>query len=152
MSQSETFKSDSYPDGRTKQAFKDETDINKLLARGAMQDALSHIEKHGLTYGEFNNYDSLLDAHEKLQRGTDIFMDLPGEVRQEFHNSPAEFFAYVNDPANKDVLHQKIPQLAQPGTQMPAIRRTATSIESDPVVAANPDPDPAPPAPEPPPE
>ena len=77
-----------YSDGRTKQSFKDGTDINKLLYKAAKGDSISHLAKHGAVYGDFSDIDDLLTAHNRLERGKQIFMDLPGEVRAEFNNNP----------------------------------------------------------------
>lgn len=127
MSILETFKSDNYPDGRTKQAYKDQTDINKILAKAAKGQTISHLAKYEPVYGDFADIDDLLSAHDRLERGRQIFSELPSEVRKEFANNPAEFFRYVNDPANAGRLGEIIPGLAKPGTQMPVPVRSAAS-------------------------
>jgi len=106
-----------YTDGRTKQSFKDETDITKILARAQKAGTLSHLQKHEGTYGDFASFD-FLEANIQLTKGREIFDDLPSELRSEFNNSPAAFFDYVNDPANVDDLRRKLPGLALPGRQM----------------------------------
>ena len=53
-----------------------------------------------------------------LSRGREIFDELPVELRSEFNQSPAQFFDYVNDPANKDRLAELLPALAEPGRQL----------------------------------
>ncbi len=125
------YPSDLYEDGMTKQAFKDDTDINKILAKAAMGDTITHLAKHGAVYGDFTEIDDLLDAQQKLARGTAIFMDLPGEVRREFNQSPKEFFEFVNNPDHADRLPQLLPGLAKPGTQMGTTRRTAESVAAE---------------------
>ena len=134
MSQMPTFKSDSYTDGRTKQAFKDTTDINKLLAKAQKGEAISHLAKHGAMYGDFTDIDDLLTAQTRLKKGEEIFNKLPGEVRREFNQSPAEFFNFVNDPKNVDDLENLLPSLAQRGDQRVHPRRTPKTIEDDPQV------------------
>jgi hypothetical protein len=84
----------------------------------------------------------LLHAHERLEKGKEIFQALPGEVRREFGQSPAEFFNFVNNPENSERLAEVLPALAAPGTQMPSVRRSSANQE-------DPDPDPAPPGPAP---
>lgn len=106
----------SYPDGRTKQSFKDEADINKILSRAQRAGTLSHLQKYEGVYADFSDFD-YLDAQLKLTRGREIFDDLPAELRNEFAQSPAAFFAYVNDPANVEKLNEKLPALALPGRQ-----------------------------------
>ncbi len=106
-----------YLDGRTKQSFKDETDIVKIMARADRLGTISHLQKFEGTYSDFSDYD-FHEQTNKLTQGREIFDALPAELRKEFGQSPAAFFAYVNDPANKDDLAKKLPDLAQPGKQM----------------------------------
>jgi len=129
-----------YSDGRTKQGFKDSTDINKLIAKAQRAGTISHLQKHGAFYGDFTDMPDLLEAQRRLQRGQEIFDELPSEVRREFNQSPAAFFKYVNDPANKDDLARILPALAKPGTQVPAVRRTAANQVAEGTPSLVPDP------------
>lgn len=138
MCKDELFYSDSYTDGRTKQTFKDETDINKLVAKAARGESLSHLEKHGEIYGDFTDISDLLHAHNRLQRGQEVFDALPSELRREFNNSIEGFFNFVNDPANSGRLNEVLPALAEPGRQMPVINRTPETIEVEAPAAAEP--------------
>lgn len=110
------LKKKGYPPTLTKQSFKDETDINKLLHRAQKSGSLSHLEKYEGVYGDFADFD-FFEAQLNLTKGREVFDALPSEIRNEFHQSPAEFFHYVNDPANADDLRKKLPALAQPGRQ-----------------------------------
>lgn len=124
MAMKELFRSDDYSDGRTKQAYKDDADISKILARAARGDAISHLAKYGATYGDFTDVDDLLSAHARLERGKKIFSELPGEIRREFANDVGRFFAYVNDPENAPRLGELLPGLTKPGNQLPQVVRT----------------------------
>lgn len=132
-----------YNDGRTKQSFKDETDINKILKRAQKTGTISHLNKHEKRYGDFANFD-FFDAQLQLAAGRTIFDELPSELRAEFNQNPADFFEYVNDPANVDRLGELLPALAAPGRQQ---------LEIKPIVADTPaEPEIPPEAPEAPPE
>ncbi len=121
-----------YKDGRIKQSFKDETDINKILHRAQKAGTLSHLQKHEGTYGDFADFD-FLEAQINLTKGREIFDELPSELRNEFKQSPAAFFDYVNDPANADVLREKLPGLAAPGRQNVDLSgKTPPGVESPP--------------------
>lgn len=126
-----------YTDGRTKQSFKDSTDVNKILARFARTGTLSHLQQWGGQYGDFAGFD-FQAAQNQIARANSMFHQLPAEVRREFSNEPARFFDFVNDPANAGRLHQLLPALAKPGTQLPNIRPTADNPPA-------PDPEPVPP-------
>ena len=104
-------------DGRTQNSFKDETDINKILAKAQKTGTVSHLAKHALSYGDFSDVPDLLEAQNRLVRGREIFAELPSEVRKEFGNDMFSFFEYVNDPANKESLEEKLPALAAPDSR-----------------------------------
>ena len=148
MSMSPLFRSDEYEDGRTKQSFKDSTDINMILARAARGETISHLNKYEAVYGDYTDIPDLLTANERLQKAQAIFDELPSELRREFKNSVSEFFAYVNDPANMDDLERKLPALAKPGQQLPEPRRTPERMAGleDPAPEGQPEPPPAAPA------
>ncbi len=131
-----------YTDGRTKQSYKDECDIQKIMARAEKAGTISHLTKFGGVYSDFSDFD-FQEQTQMLTRGREIFDELPGELRQEFGQSPAKFFEYVNDPANVDELRKKLPGLAAPGRQMVSTR-PATADEqavldgaSEPVASVN---------------
>jgi len=131
MSYLRTFVLD-YSDGRTKQSFKDSTNINKILAKAAKGNTISHLAKHGAVYGDFSDVDDLLTAQRRLKKAEQIFSELPAEIRREFQQSPSKFFNFVNDPANADDLARVLPGLAKPGNQMPEPIRRAPTEPSEP--------------------
>jgi len=107
-----------YDDGRTKQSFKDQTDIQKIMARFDKTGTISHLAKFEGVYADFSDFDFHKQSN-MLSRGREIFAELPAELRREFGQSPAAFFSYVNDPANAEELRKKLPGLAEPGRQIP---------------------------------
>ncbi len=112
----ETKQPTEYKDGRTKQSFKNDTDINKIMMRAEKTGTISHLTKYKGVYGDFADYDYFGNL-QKLTRGREIFDELPAEIRNEFAGSPAQFFDYVNDPVNKDRIEVLLPGLAAPGRQ-----------------------------------
>ena len=83
--------------GRTKQSFKDECDVNKILEKAQIAGGLSHLQRHGASYGDFTQAPKdLLEAKQLLDRGQAIFDELPAEIRREFKNNPQTFFEFVN--------------------------------------------------------
>ncbi len=122
-----------YDDGRTKQSFKDETNIQKIMARADRAGTISHLEKYEGVYADYSDFD-FHEQTERLTQGRMIFDDLPAEIRKEFGQSPQAFFNFVNDPENADDLVKKLPHLAKPGQQLKA---TATAdADTEAVVAA----------------
>ncbi len=135
-----------YDDGRTKQSFKDQTDINKILAKASRTRAISHLDKWGGQYGDFTGFD-MMEAQNNLAKAHRIFDELPGEIKREFQQNPSEFFKFASDPANAGRLTQLMPELAQPGDQLPTIVRTAaTEAPTEPTTTGpTPTPEPTPP-------
>lgn len=122
-----------YTDGRTKQSFRDECDINLIMQRAAQGGTISHLTKYEGIYADFSGYD-FFEHTQKLTQGREVFDDLPAEIRREFGQSPQAFFEYVNDPNNKDELLKKLPGLARPGTQL--IKTSAPDADEEAALAA----------------
>lgn len=136
-------------DDRTQHCHKDDTDINKILARAQVEGSVSHLAKHGAHYADYSDFD-FMEHQLKYNDGVNMFMELPSEVRREFNQSPGEFFAFVNDPANADRLRELLPAIAKPGTYFPDVSPATPpgSIANAPLEAdAPPAPSEAPPAP-----
>ncbi len=125
-----------YSDGRTQQCHKDECDIEKIMARFVVNGTISHVNKYQGVYADYSEYD-FAEQQKRLNEGIRVFDALPGEVRREFKQNPQAFFNFVNDPANKDDLLEKIPALAKPGTQLPPQRISQGANELAAVAAAS---------------
>lgn len=79
---------------KTKQSFKDECDINKLVDKYTKTGAISHVNKHAGSYG----YASAADFTESMQivaKGQTMFQELPSKIRTKFDNDPAKFLEFV---------------------------------------------------------
>lgn len=143
MSMMGTEQPKEYTDGRTKQSFKQDTDINYLLHKHARLGTISHLEKYQGQYGDFAAFD-FHEASNQIALATTMFEQLPAEVKNEFDHDPAAFFEFVNDPENKDDLAEKLPALAAPRRQLPPKRPSADNPPpADPVPAPAPSPEPS---------
>lgn len=116
MSMMGTKQPEKYEDGRTKQSFKDETDVNLIIAKHTRMGTLSHLEQWGGQYGDFSDFD-FQEAQEQMANAHSMFEQLPATVRAQFRNDPGKFLEFVNDPENADDLAQKLPELAKPGSK-----------------------------------
>ena len=109
-----------YDDGRTKQSFKDSTDINKMLKKAQRTGSIAHLVKYPEeVYGEFDGEFDLLTAHSKIAKANEIFSELGSEVRSEFDNDPLKFVAFANKPENVGRLAELLPAIAEPGSYFP---------------------------------
>ncbi len=114
-----------YNDGRTKQTFKAETDINTILKKFSAKGVISHLAKYKPEYGEFGGDYDYAQSLQKLDQGMGIFMALPAEVRREFDQDPGQFFTFVNDPKNVDRLNELLPELNERGDYFPDLKSTS---------------------------
>lgn len=85
--------------GRTKQSFKDECDINSIMAKYQKTGVLDFTRKNEPRYGdcvghEFNS------AMLVVAQGKTMFHELPSSIRAFFENDPARFLDFVDDPDN----------------------------------------------------
>ncbi len=126
-----------YDDGRTKQSFCDECNINMIMDRAAQGGTISHLNKYEPMYADYSDFD-FQEHTQRLAQGQTVFDDLPAETRREFGQSPQAFFDYVNDPANINDLAEKLPELAKPGTQLPRTALPNADLEAAEAVQAAP--------------
>lgn len=130
----------SFPDqGRTKQSFKDECDINLIMARYMKTGVLDFVTKHAPQYRDVTGLDYQA-AMQQVAKAQSMFMDLPSAIRSRFENNPALFLDFVQDPANEAEMHQlgllrpdyvpkrpdaPAPSVAQPQPEKPAEKPAA---------------------------
>jgi len=84
----------------TEQSHKDKCDINKIIDRFARTNTIDHISKYQASYDAIPA-DDLLTAQLKVQQGTQMFAELPSDIRSKFDQDPVKFLQFMQDPANK---------------------------------------------------
>ena len=137
MSMLGTKQPDEYTDGRTKQSFKDETDVNQIIARHTRMGTLSHLEQWGGQYGDWSDFD-FQEAQNQIASAKSMFEELPSAVRNRFSNSPEQFLEYVNNPENAKDLATKLPELAAERTR--PLPRPKDVVDPDPTPEPEPEP------------
>ncbi|AXH76873.1 MAG: internal scaffolding protein [Microviridae sp.] len=112
--------------GRTKQSFKDECDINRIMARFAVTGMLDFVSRHEPRYMDCSgiDYRACMDV---VVEANSMFADLPSEVRDRFMNDPARFLDFCSDKEN-------LPELRKMGLAKPAPVEVS-SLGSAPIVA-----------------
>lgn len=86
-------------ESRTKQSFKDECDINNLMARYEKTGQLPALAAAQPQYGDFADVPTFMEACQIVQKAEEQFAALPAEVRAECANNPAIFLQAIQDPA-----------------------------------------------------
>lgn len=88
-------------EGRTKQQFKDECDINRIMKRYQQTGVIDHVNRAEPRFGDLEAVDfqtamnMVIDAEQR-------FMQLPAEVRDRFGNDPSRLLAFVGDERNRE--------------------------------------------------
>lgn len=88
---------------RTQQQFRDECDLNVLMARYVKTGTLPQSTRKAL-YGDFTTATDYQEAQNTILHARDQFAALPAKVRDRFKNSPAEFLSFVANPKNLDEM------------------------------------------------
>lgn len=91
--------------GKTKQSFKDESDINFILARFKRTRVIDWVDKYPARYGDATGYD-FQDALNIVVKGREAFAALPASIRSRFANDPAQFLDFVHDKANEEEMRK----------------------------------------------
>lgn len=86
--------------GRTKQSFKDECDINKIMARYQQTGVLDFANKHQASYADVSAID-FQSCMDQIGQAQAMFSDLPSRVRERFSNDPGRFLAFIDNPDNR---------------------------------------------------
>lgn len=87
----------------TKQSFKDECDINNIMATYAKTGSTSHLNRKQPQYGYASGHDFAQSMRIVTQANAD-FAALPSEVRSRFANDPGQFLNFVQDPDNLEEM------------------------------------------------
>lgn len=94
-------------DGRTKQEFAKDCDVNEILKR-CLQLGLPPLSADGQAAlawpdgADATGIGSFTEAMNRVKAAEDAFMQLPANVRSEFDNDPAKLIAFVQDDRNRD--------------------------------------------------
>jgi len=92
----------------TKQSFKDECDINKIMQRFKKISSADFLNRYqGYLSGEFGDFSAVSDyrtALDQLSQARGVFDALPSKVRTRFGNDPAVFLDFVHDPRNAEEI------------------------------------------------
>jgi phage internal scaffolding protein len=87
----------------TKQAFKDQCDINFIM-KNYEKTGIAPINQRQPQYGDFTQVNDYHSALNSVIAAQDHFMSLPAELRARFSNDPGEFISFVENPDNKEEL------------------------------------------------
>ncbi|WNK13533.1 MAG: internal scaffolding protein [Microvirus sp.] len=85
--------------GRTKQEFASECDINNIMRRYLKTGIIDHVRDSAPQYLDATAFE-FQSAMELVAQAQTIFEELPSSIRTRFENDPARLLEFVHDPDN----------------------------------------------------
>jgi len=84
---------------KTKQSFKDECDINRIMSRYAATGVLDYVERREAQFADVSDID-FLSAMQLISSSRSAFESLPSGLRSRFDNDPAKLLNFLNNNDN----------------------------------------------------
>lgn len=89
----------------TKQEFKDECDINTIMAKYQFSGQIPNLNERSPQYIDTTGHDYQL-AMNTVSEANSLFQELPSSLRNRFDNDPAQFLDFCSDDKNRDEMHE----------------------------------------------
>lgn len=89
-------------EGRTKQSFKDDCDINFIVKKYVKSGQMPYIRENGV-YADHTATD-LFESMQIVAKSKTMFEELPAAIRNRFENDPVKFLEFTEDPTNQDEM------------------------------------------------
>ncbi|UOF81663.1 scaffold protein [Microviridae sp.] len=83
----------------TKQSFKEEVDVNKIIEKAARGQVVPGQLRDPI-YEDFSSMPSYQEALNLVLRAEEQFAGLDAKLRSRFGNDPSQFLAFMEDPKN----------------------------------------------------
>lgn len=110
--------------GRTRQSFKDECDVNKIISRFETTGVIQHLQQVQGRYADVSHVGSFHEAMNLVRTVRSEFDTLPASLRAKFDNDPAQFLDVVQsmtpdqvrdlvlgvEPSSKDSASSSTPE------------------------------------------
>lgn len=86
--------------GRTKQAFRDQVNINKIVERSKAGQLVTHLNGRQPFYGDVSDMKDYQYACDLVVKAEGLFEQMSSKVRQRFDNDPSKMIAFLQDKDN----------------------------------------------------
>lgn len=108
---------------RTKQADRQDCDINAIMRRYAASGVMGHARDLEGVYGDFSNSSDYHHHMNRVRAAEEHFLSLPAQIRDACHNDPAVLVDIATNPDRKgeferlnEILGVKPPESSEPTT------------------------------------
>jgi len=92
-------------EGLTEQSHKQETDMNYILRDYKRTGFIRHAKENQGRYDDISVQD-FQEAMFTVANATNMFNELPANIRKDFGNDPASFLGFVQNPDNQAKLQE----------------------------------------------
>lgn len=89
-------------DSMTQQIFKEECDINNILARFDEQTLAEHNAANPGGYGDYFDVQDYHTSLSQVRKAEEMFASLPSKIREQFANDVGLFIDFVADEENRE--------------------------------------------------
>lgn len=89
---------------RTKRAFKDDYDLNQVIAKYHKTGILPVMRQDTPLYGDFSTPIDYQEAQNKIILADNLFAALPAHIRRRFDDDPAEFLDFAQNEDNQQEM------------------------------------------------
>lgn len=90
----------------TKQAFKNQVNINTIMAKYRKTGMIEHVNGEQPFYGDVSDIKSYQDACNIVAKAEELFYGMSSDIRKRFENDPAKLIAFLQDEKNLDEARQ----------------------------------------------
>lgn len=86
----------------TQQQFKEQVNVNKIIAKYRRTGMLEHVRKNSGAYLDITDIGDYQESLQKVIDANNIFSSLPSEIRTRFANDPQQLINFLADEKNID--------------------------------------------------
>lgn len=97
----ETHQTSCHAPSRTKDSFRQSTDVNWIMDRFEKTGLVTHLNRAQARFGDFSEVEDYFGAVRQIQDVQELFASLPAKVRDACNNDPAEYLDLVLNPENR---------------------------------------------------
>lgn len=117
---------------RTQTQFKDDCDVNRILAKYKATGTLTHVRNaQAGVYADLTQIPSYQEALNTVINAQRAFEEVPAKIRQRFNHDPNEFIKFLADPKNnQEAVKLGLKTVPTPPPEDP-IKKTLENIEKN---------------------
>lgn len=84
--------------------FKDECDINNIIAKYDRTGLIDHVSNKSPIYADFSEVGDFHSCYNRIIAAEEAFFELPAVMRERFNNDAGEFIDFIHDDKNLEEM------------------------------------------------